>query len=104
MKRQMLVHNGRFPKSGALYCSQNTVKFVKIWQTLVELKSYYSFWMYAPLWTSLLVAMHDDIENRSVASSKYTGVQKLSEIEKDTTFFLVIKLTKLLAVPKACPR
>ena len=32
-----------------------------------ELKSWNSFWMYPPLWTSLLVVMHDDIENTSIA-------------------------------------
>ena len=31
-----------------------------------ELKSSISFWMYPSLWTSLLVAMHDDIENTSI--------------------------------------
>ena len=31
-----------------------------------ELKSCNSVWMYPPLWTCLLVAMHDDIENRSI--------------------------------------
>ena len=29
-KRHELVHNGRFPKSEVLYCSQNTVKSIKI--------------------------------------------------------------------------
>ena len=29
-KRQELVHNGGFPKFELLYCSQNTVKWIKI--------------------------------------------------------------------------
>ena len=34
-KRHKLVHNGGFPKSEELYCSQNTVKSNKIHKTLV---------------------------------------------------------------------
>ena len=34
-----------------------------------ELKCCCSFWMYPPLWASLLVTMHDDIENRSITIS-----------------------------------
>ena len=33
-----------------------------------ELKSWNKFWMYWALWTSLLFAMHDDIENTSVGT------------------------------------
>ena len=33
-----------------------------------ELKSWDKFRMYWPLWTSLVVAMHDDIENTSVGT------------------------------------
>ena len=40
-------------------CSQNTVGSIKIKS---EVKSSDSFWMYLPLSTSLLVAIHDDIE------------------------------------------
>ena len=29
-KRYKLVHNGGFPKSEVLYCSQNTVKLIKV--------------------------------------------------------------------------
>ena len=31
-----------------------------------QFKSYNGFWLYPPLWTSHLVAMHDDIGNRSI--------------------------------------
>ena len=77
-KRHKLVHNGGFLKSEVLYCSQNIVKSVKLRKTLVtryslpihkisgELKTCDNSWMYLPLWTSLLVAMHDDIENTSI--------------------------------------
>ena len=36
------------------------------YKVLGELKSYQSFQMYPPLWTSMLVAMHDEIENASI--------------------------------------
>ena len=37
-----------------------------------ELKSCDSFWMYPPLWTSLLAAMQDDIENESIMAEFQT--------------------------------
>ena len=36
-----------------------------------ELQICNSFWIYPPLWTSLLVSMHDDIENTSVPNFKW---------------------------------
>ena len=36
-----------------------------------ELESCDRFWRYPPLWTSLLVAMHDDIENTSVGEPSW---------------------------------
>ena len=35
-------------------------------QTSAESKTCNSFWLYPPLWTSLPIAMHDDIENTSL--------------------------------------
>ena len=32
---------------------------------LTGMKSWDKFWMYWPLWTSLVVSMHEDIENTS---------------------------------------
>ena len=40
-----------------------------------ELKSYNSFLMYPPLWTSLLAAMDDDIENTSIEMFELTTIQ-----------------------------
>ena len=96
MKRHKLVHNGGFSKFEVLYRSQNAVKSIKIqylqhtifqitkfqvnWKAIIilfiiiiyyivylyYLLLYYCFWMYPPLWTSLLVSMHDDIKNTSI--------------------------------------
>ena len=79
-KRRKLVHNGGFLTSEVLYFSQNTMENLpRFKKTIVaryslpnkkisgELKNCNSFWMYPPLWISFLLAMHDDIENTSVA-------------------------------------
>ena len=42
-----------------------------------ELESCSNFWMYPPLRTSLLVAIHDDIKNTSIAAS-FSGIQFLT--------------------------
>ena len=69
-KHHKLVNIGGFPKFADLYYSQNRLIFSK---TLVTTYAHPNhkisdglescFWMCPPLWTSLLVAMHDDIEN-----------------------------------------
>ena len=88
-KSRKLVHNGRFPKFEVMYCSQNTVKLIKIQYNLSykvqcsksqnsdELKSCKSFWTYPPLWTSLLVAVYDGIENPSIVSKNYEVLQSM---------------------------
>ena len=53
----------RLPKFEALYCSVNPNHKVSN-----QFKRYDGFLIYPPLWTSYLVAMHDDIENRSINS------------------------------------
>ena len=80
-KCHKLVHNGGFPKVEVLRCSQNTARFIMIKLPLTtrynlpnhkisgELKSYNSFWMYPPLWTSLLVVKHDNNENTSITDT-----------------------------------
>ena len=35
--------------------------------------------MYKPLWTSLLVAMHDDIENRSISETNVIDILLIPE-------------------------
>ena len=74
-KRPKLVHNCGFPKFEVLYCTVKSIRFSKTlvtryclpnYKSLGELKSCDIFWMYPPLWTRLLVAMHDDIENTSI--------------------------------------
>ena len=68
MKRQKLVHNGGFPKSAEVpYGNQNSVNRSKHFPNhQSELTICSSFWTYLPLWTSLLVAMHDEIEIASI--------------------------------------
>ena len=81
-KRHKLVHNGRFQEFGLLL-----FKYREIDQdTLVtryslpyhkisgELKGWDKFWMYWPLWTSLIVAMPDDIENTFVGTDRVITV------------------------------
>ena len=65
-KRHKLVYNGRFQKSEALHCNQNTVKSIKI---QLNLRYKVTGLDIPPLWTTLLVAMHDDIENASILTA-----------------------------------
>ena len=59
MKRHSLVHNGRFPKSEALYCSPNMISSTEILENLGWLS-------YKVQSSRYNVAMHDDIGNRSI--------------------------------------
>ena len=45
-----------------------------------QLKSYNSFWIYPPLWTSRLVAMHDDITNIPIFLTFTLARQVLSSL------------------------
>ena len=83
-KRHRLVHNGRLPKFEALYGSLNMVNSAERYKVqsfksqskvLNQFKSYNSFWMYPPLWPSYLVAMHDQIENRSILKANIYNLQ-----------------------------
>ena len=78
-KRQRLVNNGGFLKFEALYCSLNMVSSTEILQKLSckvqtsksqvlnQFKSYSGFGIYLLLWTSDLVARHDDIGNSCIS-------------------------------------
>ena len=87
-KRHRLVHNGRFPKFEALYWSLSMISSIESLRNLSYLPNYKvsnqfkscnGFWIYPPLWTSYLVAMHDDIENRSIDSiSKYAKLEVIN--------------------------
>ena len=62
-KRHRLVHNGRFPKFEALYCSSD----------MISSTENLSYKAHSPLWTRYLVAMYDDIGNRPIYRASETS-------------------------------
>ena len=87
-KRHKLIHNGGFPKFEILYCSQYTVKSVKIQQSL-SYEVVFQITKFLVNWTAVtvfgcirhygpvcLLLLHDDIENISVVTLTVYWVSK----------------------------
>ena len=99
-KRHKLVHDGGFPKFADYIVAKILYNRSRFSDTLVtryslpnhkisgEQESWNNFWKYPPLCTSLLVAMHDNIENTSieVGLSSYDKEINLLETKKSTEF------------------
>ena len=67
-----------------------------------ELKSCNSFWMYPPLWTSLLVARHDEIENTSIGLCRLVELAMVLIVERamgQTVAFLASSCTSGFMLP-----